>query len=280
MQYPLTTAAVVLAGIVQAIFSAMGDTVNFLSALMWALVLFVVIAERFWKWGRVSSWTAKKRALACLAIFAVLAVSVFSPLKKLYNYSEEDLRVSVETGPSDTKNGIALKYYFRNGGKQSALVRNVGIFEIVTNNKQSEPSKNIELCNDDFEKTLLALQVGVFMGPGVQVGGDDHKSAIYWPKVSAIEGAPWQASEPLSIEAGKTKILISKFELEPSHVGNFNVIVLCPLIVTIDNNNHSHTSICKGFSQTKSGNGLVLSSTKEQFQILPYRRGTYCPAAD
>ncbi len=123
------------------------------------------------------------------------------------------------------------------------------MFEIVTNNTRPDASENIELCNDDFEKTLLALQVGIFMGPGVQVGGDQHKSALYWPKQSTIEGAPWQASEPLSIEASKTIVVISKFDLEPSHVGSFNVIVLCPLIITIDNNNHPHTSVCKGVSQ-------------------------------
>ena len=74
-----------------------------------------------------------------------------------------------------------------------------GLFEIVAKNKQKLPEKNIQLCNANYDKTLMALQVSNLMGPGVQIGEDEQKSSIYWPMISKSDGELLDFKDPLSI---------------------------------------------------------------------------------
>ncbi len=273
--YPISTVAVAVAVIVQAIFSAMGGTVNFLSALMWAAVLYVFVAERLWKLERLKARSIKAKVTACLAWLVVMIIAGFVPMKELYYRSDEDLRVSFRIN-TEGQNTLRVTYLFSNLGKQAALVNNIGLFEIVTTEAKGDAGKNYELCDANFETTLLVLLTTGFMGPGAQVGNDTKKSSIYSPKESSSDGSPWSAKEPLSIESGKNKIVSALFELQPNHIANYSVVALCPLIVTLNTAASGRTSICRGISKTVAGTGFVLAQSHEQFRILPHWAGTQC----
>jgi hypothetical protein len=251
-----------------------GDAVIFFGALLGVISLFVLLAETFWTLHYTSRLGIKLRSSICVAMFFIFCTIFVVPLKNLYYKSDEDLRVSFRSG-AEKPSELTINYLFSNLGKQAALVNSVGLFEIVSTDKMSNPPRNYELCDSNFETTLMVLQTG-FMGRGAQVGGDSQRSSIYFPKESTIDGMPWLAKEPISIDSGKNKIVTSIFELEPNHTTKYNIIVMCPLIVTLNTAARGRTSICRGFLQTLTGANFISTKSNEQFKILPHYSGTRC----
>jgi len=103
------------------------------------------------------------------------------------------------------------------------------------------------------------------MGRGMQVG-DARRTALYFPGQSLIDGNQWSGQEPISIANGTNKIVSSQFELIQDHSKDFHIIVLCPLIVTLNAAGRSKTSVCRGISKALVGTGFVVFSIKRTIQ--------------
>jgi len=118
------------------------------------------------------------------------------------------------------------------------------------------------------------------MGKGSQIGGDSLRSAVYDANKIVVDGAQRQSNDPISVEAGRTRIVSAVFNVSPDHAKDFNVIALCPLVMSLDIKSRSGASICKGLAWTAMGDGSVTNISGEQFRILPYDPARTCAAAD
>jgi hypothetical protein len=222
-------------------------------------------------------------ALVVLAIALVLCAAVYvgvqaragvpAPLQ----ITDEDLLVSFQTALVKPDN-LEVKYLLRNRGKQSALVNDVGLFEIVATKGFDDPQDNVRMCDDADAKTLTILRMGI-MGQGAQVGDDSKRSGEYTAITLLVDGAPWEAKTPIPIESGKTRLITATFSINPDHAAHFNTRVFCPVIDAVDIRNIPGTTICRGMAQTFSSNEFTESRSMQQFRILPHSPGASCPVA-
>jgi len=99
------------------------------------------------------------------------------------------------------------------------LVSNVGLYEIVSKNKNTEaPEKNISLCDDINPKTPMIIETMTsVMGQGVQIGSDTRKEAEYWPNEIKVDGSDFKSKQSVPVESGKTRTISASFDLVPAH---------------------------------------------------------------
>jgi hypothetical protein len=237
-----------------------------------------------WKKQRKSSRQPIRRAFPHLpthfafalpAIESILAISVAFPLAE-----------------ADSEPGILkVSYIFRNLRTQTVLVRGFGLVELFGHSDDIDNQNSLSLCNGELtNKRLLALNVmrglplpgGLYLRLPFNVIGDEHLSAsIYDPTQIMVEDA--QAKEPISIDGGKNKIVVSTFKLNSGHLKNTtNFWVLCPFVNAVDTTGHSASSVCPGYAHSIINNGITnkRDGPNEQFRILPLATQWACPVAD
>lgn len=121
------------------------------------------------------------------------------------------------------------------------------------------------------------------MGTGAQVGGEGLRNSIYNPKGVTVDSIPWDSKNPIAVKAGETRIVSASFDLSSDHWKNYDALVFCPMVGSLDLKNLRGTSICKGTSvgtqlTDRLGSSTISSSTTQQFRILPHSVAPTCPS--
>jgi hypothetical protein len=230
------------------------------------------------KWLNRGKWS--KRICICIcAVDIACFAGGFAVLGKSYYKSDEDLRFSFTFS---TQGKVAnTAYLFSNVGKQSAQIYRIGLLEVVSNRKDAQPAIR-RLCDANFDNTLTALQ-GKLAQPGMQIGGDGERSAIYKPKKISVDGNEWSQEVPISVESGKNNTIHATFELLPEHANGFDTLAICPFVVTLDAAARRKASVCMGFAHTQFaqfGPIPVIYESHQQFRLLPHTAGTKCELGD
>ena len=225
---------------------------------MWAVVLYLFVAERLWKLDRLKHWSIRGKVLICVAWFAVISGVIFLPLRKLYYYSDEDFRVSFEYEVPAPDN-ITIRYVFLNLGKQSALVNGVALFDLTGTSQLEDYIKYVDWCDEVPVTTLIFQQfMGNFIRFSTRAGAI---GIVRHAKNIMIEGYSEAPKGPIAVESGKTRIITASFDI-PKSEKDTDARVLCPIISTRDLKNLESTAICKGASFSWS---LTPNSTTAKF---------------
>jgi hypothetical protein len=151
---------------------------------------------------------------------------------------------------------------------------------MVTTHGLADAADNAEICDDATPKDVRIAQFAQgAMGLGAQVGSADRRFAVYDPTTRTADGAPWGRGVPVTIEGGKTRVVTGNFVLNTDHRTNYNILILCPTVKTVDINNIGDTAICRGVTVASNGHGGGVESTSLlQFRILPHSKTRSCPA--
>ncbi len=269
-----------------------------LSATFVGMILFYIFAQIGKTSHPVIKWSGHALLIVTAIAYVTLILSTASfvftcwppVLAHLYGFAEvckeapyrssvEDLRASVQIA-STGNDELNATYLFRNLGMQTALVSGVYLFEVVRKKGFDDPKDNVNFCDSVKPDTLLVLNtMAPIMGRGSQVGNDDQKSSQYHPISLLVDGTAWDRGAPIPIEGGKARTVSAKFTIEPSHTKDINILVLCPMISTMDIMNLGGTAICRGLAVTVTGNARFESRSTQQFRILPHPSGVACPIA-
>jgi hypothetical protein len=184
--FPITKTTLILAGIIQALFAVWGDALNFYTAVLWAMVLFIFVCECVWTIEYFRDWHLRRKALVCLGIFGAFCAIGYVPLKNLYFKSDDDLKVSFGFG-GQPQNSLSVQFVFRNSGKQTALVKALALLEIAALSQREDPN---DFCDEVTPTELVTTQLAPsIMGPGAQVGADGLRKSLYYPKQVILDGA-------------------------------------------------------------------------------------------
>ena len=210
----------------------------------------------------------------------LIAWSITS-LAKLRTESD-DLRVSFDFARPDI-NTIEVRYNFINLGRQSALVRRVDLFELVSSTTQDDIENKLDKCGEVIEKDFRVVtgiaSIPAMRGFQIGLGGGSDKGYFYFPKSVIVDERNWFFKDKLAVEGGKTKAATAQFVLEPTHIDGFNLLTLCPSITTIDISGSKSSAVCKGIDYKIVGHGFSSASSIERFRILPHSAEVKCPKA-
>jgi hypothetical protein len=203
-------------------------------------------------------------------------------LTKLYNKSDEDLRVSFEifVRPPNT---IEVRQIFLNLGKQSALIGYFGLFEVgEQESPHSEVEDDLRLCDNVGTKLLQIVQ---FMGGlGFSISGKSEgkitTNSLYGTTKLIVDGKDWNVGGPIEVESGKSRTISGVFSFDQSRLDKFKITAWCPVVGTLNLAGVGNSVVCKGMVWEKTTTGQATSRSIKRFRILPHTTDAACPFAD
>ena len=280
--FPITKGWLFVAPIIVGALAVFGDGMNFAFGLIGIASLFLLFVEWFWNFRYAKDRRVWLKSLVCAVVFAGFCASFASPLAKLYNKSDENLRVSFEifVRPPNT---IEVRQIFLNLGKQSALISYFGLFEVSEQESpHSEVEDDLRLCDNVGAKLFQIMQ---FMGSlGFSISGksegEDTTNSLYGTTKLMVDGKDWNVGGPIEVESGKSCTISSIFSFDQSRVDKFKVTAWCPVIGTLNLAGIGNSVICKGIVWKKTTTGQAVSRSTKRFRILPHPTDAACPFAD
>jgi len=255
----------------------------FLCYVAGATTLYLCRAELKWIYAKIRRQYVHHHKLPSdfwIVVFLVL-IQVGAPTYLIIQHvtapGDEDLRASFQVEQAGP-NQVRVTYIVLNFGKHPVLLNSVGLYEVVTSNKEADAARNIELCDTVSHINIMIAQFApTMMGKGAQVGSDTFRSSIYWPTEIKIDDIISTLKQPLPVEPEKTRFISALFDLSPDHQTGLNTLVLCPLVGALDEKNVGSVAVCQGVSRTISRGSFVQSSSHARFRILPHSTLPTCP---
>jgi hypothetical protein len=280
--FPITKGWLFVAPIIAGALAVFGDGMNFAFSLIGVASLFLLFVEWFWNFRYVKDRRVWLKILVCAVVFAGFCASFASPLTKLYNKSDEDLRVSFEVfvRPPNT---IEVRHIFLNLGKQSALIGSFGLFEVSEEESpHAEVADDLGLCDNVGTKFLQIVQLMGGLGFSIsgKSEGKDTTNSLYGPTKLIVDGKDWTVGGPIEVEGGKSRTISSVFSFDQSRVAKFKVTAWCPVIATLNLAGVGDSVICKGMVWKKETTSQATSRSTKRFRILPHPTDAACPSAD
>jgi hypothetical protein len=224
---------------------------------------------------KITDWLGAAFTLA-LAAFTWALVNVVSRQTEILSHTDmpaQDLRLYLrfptpEQVGTDTLN---VNYLFTNMGNQAVLIEDVGIYELWVNMNMKHSWSSVEklpLCKADDDifdgpeywnsllnsvpalkgKRQMKFADGVMLGD-INPGAGGMTISLYQPVDTYVDGAEEKTSSA-TLEAGKMRVIATRFKTDPVPRDNYNTVVICPVIRYFDSRGHPQLAVCEGWQYT------------------------------
>jgi|SRR6516162_5769190 hypothetical protein len=230
---------------------------QFIILLLGAFSLIVVITLAF------QPWVYQERT-PILALFVAVAALLWSGANTFFTvfWHPEDLRVYLRF-PKPLQvgtNTLEVNYFFTNMGNQAALIEDVAMDELWINSTPPKIGAEFYRCDDVGYLGNTRLTYADSLPEPLRKPSQLKDGVLFAPAKPAkiyVDGAETKSASTI-VEAGKMKMISTTFETHVVPQGEYNSIVICPVIKFFDSKGQPVLAVCRGWQQSsESGGGIV-----------------------
>ena len=219
-----------------------------------AVMLVITLASEPWK---------HPERTPIFALFVAVAALLWSGANTFFTlfWHPEDLRVYLRF-PRPLQvgtNTLDINYFFSNMGNQAIIIEDVAMDELWLNsNRTNIGGAELHRCDDvgHLGNTLLTL-------PPPSQGPLPLNDALFAPVRPVriyIDGAETSSSSA-TVEAGKMKVIGTKFETDTAPTAEYNTVLICPVVRFFDSKGQPVLAVCRGWQSSRANLGGLPAGT-------------------